>query len=179
MQDSTIVVERVAMPVTAPVHALARRIQGKHADHVVHGVKTVIAALLTWAVVAPWVPQNQPYLAVATAVLMVNASTVYESVRKAAQSVVARIVGLILALVTARLLGPTAGAVTVIALIAVLAGPRRTADDRLQQKNSHSYLLRGPARGPLGSGPGMAVAPCRADDMGGGVTGPEGCRRRR
>jgi hypothetical protein len=41
------------------------------------------------------------------------------------------------------------------------------------------YLLRGPARGPLASGPGMTVAPCRTDDLGGGVTGPEGCRRRR
>ncbi|MGQ5640904.1 MULTISPECIES: FUSC family protein [unclassified Streptomyces] len=150
MQDSTIVVERTAMPVTAPVRALARRIQGKHADHVVHGVKTVIAALLTWAVVAPWVPQNQPYLAVATAVLMVNASTVYESVRKAAQSVGARIAGLILALVTARLLGPTAGAVTVIALIAVLAGPRRTADDRLQIASTAVIALTATAADPMG-----------------------------
>ncbi|WP_435880931.1 DUF6895 family protein, partial [Streptomyces pharetrae] len=31
------------------------------------------------------------------------------------------------------------------------------------------YLLRGPARGPLASGPGMTVAPCRTDDLGGGV----------
>ncbi|MER6625860.1 helix-turn-helix domain-containing protein, partial [Streptomyces sp. NPDC000931] len=28
------------------------------------------------------------------------------------------------------------------------------------------YLLRGPARGPLASGPGMTVAPCRWDDLG-------------
>ncbi|MEU8650415.1 hypothetical protein [Streptomyces sp. NPDC048737] len=41
------------------------------------------------------------------------------------------------------------------------------------------YLFRGPARGPLASGPGMTVAPCRWDDLGGGVTGSEGCRRRR
>jgi hypothetical protein len=41
------------------------------------------------------------------------------------------------------------------------------------------YLLRGPARGPLASGPGMTVAPCRTDDLGGGVTGPGRCRRRR
>jgi hypothetical protein len=41
------------------------------------------------------------------------------------------------------------------------------------------YLLRGPARGPLASGPGMTVAPCRTDDLGGGVTGSEGCRHRR
>ncbi|MEZ0158893.1 hypothetical protein AB8850_13940, partial [Streptomyces griseorubens] len=31
------------------------------------------------------------------------------------------------------------------------------------------YLFRGPARGPLASGPGMTVAPCRWDDLGGGV----------
>ncbi len=41
------------------------------------------------------------------------------------------------------------------------------------------YLFRGPARGPLASGLGMTVAPCRWDDLGGGVTGSEGCRRRR
>lgn len=41
------------------------------------------------------------------------------------------------------------------------------------------YLLRGPARGPLASGPGMTVAPCRSHDLGGGVTGPGRCRRRR
>ncbi|MBB5926300.1 FUSC family protein [Streptomyces echinatus] len=150
MQDSTIVVERTALTVSAPVRALARRFQGKRADHVVHGVKTVIAALLTWAVVAPWVPQNQPYLAVATAVLMVNASTVYESVRKAAQSVGARIAGLIIALAAARLLGPTAGAVTVIALIAVLAGPRRTADDRLQIASTAVIALTATATDPMG-----------------------------
>ncbi|MGJ7021353.1 DUF317 domain-containing protein, partial [Streptomyces griseorubens] len=32
---------------------------------------------------------------------------------------------------------------------------------------SPRYLFRGPARGPLASGPGMTVAPCRWDDLGG------------
>ncbi|MEU5614962.1 IS3 family transposase [Streptomyces sparsogenes] len=41
------------------------------------------------------------------------------------------------------------------------------------------YVLRGPARGPLASGPGMTVPPCRRHDLGGGVTGPAGCRWRR
>ncbi|WP_411575210.1 hypothetical protein [Streptomyces fradiae] len=45
--------------------------------------------------------------------------------------------------------------------------------------SSPRYVCRGPARGPLASGPGMAVAPCRWDDLGGGVTGSEGCRHRR
>ncbi|MGW1916786.1 FUSC family protein [Streptomyces sp. NPDC002076] len=132
------------------MRTLTRRIHGKRADHVVHGVKTVIAALLTWAVAAPWAPEKQPYLAVATAVLMVNASTVYQSVRKAAQSVVARIAGLFLALATARLLGQTAGAVAVIAVIAVLAGPRRTTDDRLQAASTGVIALAATATDPMG-----------------------------
>jgi hypothetical protein len=41
------------------------------------------------------------------------------------------------------------------------------------------YVFRGPARGPLASGPGMTVSPCRRHDLGGGVTGPGRCRRRR
>ncbi|MEU9456742.1 hypothetical protein [Streptomyces sp. NPDC048277] len=41
------------------------------------------------------------------------------------------------------------------------------------------YLLRGPARGLLASGPGMAGPPCRTDDLGGGVTGLERRRWRR
>ncbi|WP_434093614.1 low temperature requirement protein A [Streptomyces albidoflavus] len=41
------------------------------------------------------------------------------------------------------------------------------------------YVFRGPARGPLASGPGMTVASCRSDDLGGGVTGSVGCRHRR
>ncbi|MFF4484302.1 hypothetical protein ACFY1A_46045, partial [Streptomyces sp. NPDC001520] len=31
------------------------------------------------------------------------------------------------------------------------------------------YVLRGPARGPLASGPGMTGPPCRTHDLGGGV----------
>lgn len=41
------------------------------------------------------------------------------------------------------------------------------------------YLFRGPAMGPLASGPGMTVSPCRTNDLGGGVAGPGRCRRRR
>jgi hypothetical protein len=44
---------------------------------------------------------------------------------------------------------------------------------------SPRYVLGGPARGPLASGPGMTGPPCRTHDLGGGVTGPEGCRWRR
>jgi uncharacterized membrane protein YgaE (UPF0421/DUF939 family) len=118
---------------------------------VVHGLKTLIAALLAWGVVAPWAPGGRPYLAVATALLLVNASTVYESVTKAVQSVVARVAGLILALVTARLLGATAAAVAVIVVIAVLVGPRRTSDDRLQIASTAVIALAATAADPVGS----------------------------
>jgi uncharacterized membrane protein YgaE (UPF0421/DUF939 family) len=118
---------------------------------VVHGLKTLIAALLAWGVVAPWASDGRSYLAVATALLMVNASTVYQSVTRAVQSVVARVGGLILALATARLLGATAAAVAVIVVIAVLAGPRRTSDDRLQIASTAVIALAATAADPVGS----------------------------
>lgn len=139
------------MAMTEPIRRLTGRLRTKRADHMVHGAKTLIAALLTWGIVAPWSPEGRPYMAVATALLMVNASTVYQSVTKATQSVVARVAGLILALATARLLGPTAGAVAVIAVIAVLAGPRRTADDRLQVASTAVIALAATATDPMGS----------------------------
>ncbi|MFF7127386.1 aromatic acid exporter family protein [Streptomyces sp. NPDC008240] len=150
VQDSTISRDRTAVTITQLTRTLTRRTRSKRGDHAVHGVKTVIAALLTWAVVAPWAAEHQPYLAVATAVLMVNASTVYQSVRKAAQSVVARVAGLVLALATARFLGSTVGAVAVIAVIAVLAGPRRTTDDRLQVASTAVIALTATATDPMG-----------------------------
>ncbi|MEV6701356.1 aromatic acid exporter family protein [Streptomyces sp. NPDC051453] len=151
VQDSTIHLEGAPMAMAVPMRRLAGRLRTKRADHVVHGAKTLIAALLTWGIVAPWSPEGRPYMAVATALLMVNASTVYQSVTKATQSVVARVAGLVLALATARLLGPTAGAVAVIAVIAVLAGPRRTADDRLQIASTAVIALAATATDPMGS----------------------------
>jgi uncharacterized membrane protein YgaE (UPF0421/DUF939 family) len=151
MQDSTIWLGRTPVPAAGPLRHLAGRIRTKRAGHVVHGTKTLIAAMLTWSIVAPWSPEGRPYLAVATALLMVNAPTVYQSVTKAAQNVVARVAGLILALATARLLGPTAGAVAVIAVIAVIAGPRRTADDRLQVASTAVIALAATATDPMGS----------------------------
>lgn len=52
-------------------------------------------------------------------------------------------------------------------------GPRRRKPGK--GYDYHRHVFRGPARGLLTSGPGMTVAPCRTDDLGGGVTGPEGC----
>ncbi|WP_371794219.1 aromatic acid exporter family protein [Streptomyces sp. NBC_01718] len=137
------------MTTPGPIPRLVGRLRTKRADHVVHGVKTLIAALLTWGIVAPWSTGGRPYLAVATALLMVNASTVYQSVTKAAQNVVARVAGLVLA--AAQLLGPTAGAVAVIAVIAVLAGPRRTAEDRLQIASTAVIALAATTADPMGS----------------------------
>lgn len=86
---------------------LAHRMRSERPGHVVRGAKALIAALLAWGVAAPWSPGGSPYLAVATALLMVNASTVYQSVTKAAQNVVAKLAGLVLALATAWLFGVT------------------------------------------------------------------------
>lgn len=138
------------MPAAMAVRRLARRLRAPRTGHVVHGLKTLIAVLLTWGIAAPWSPGGHPYLAVATTMLMVNASTVYQSVTKAVQSVVGKVAGLVLALATARLLGPTAGAVAVIVVIAVLAGPRRTTDDRLQIASTAVIALAATAGGPMG-----------------------------
>jgi hypothetical protein len=61
----------------------------------------------------------------------------------------------------------------------IVPGDAQSSTARLRLVVFPRYVLRGPARGPLASGPGMTVSPCRSDDLGGGVTGPEGCRRRR
>ncbi|MGV9338811.1 aromatic acid exporter family protein [Streptomyces sp. NPDC003688] len=138
------------MTAAGSMRRITGRLRGRRADRAVHGAKTLIAALFAWGVVAPWAAESRPYVAVATAVLMVNASTVYRSVTKAAQNVAARVAGLVLALAAARLLGPTAGAVAVIAVVAVLAGPRRTAEDRLQIASTAVVALAATAADPVG-----------------------------
>lgn len=50
---------------------------------------------------------------------------------------------------------------------------------RFSAAQSPRYLLRGRARGPLVSGPGMTVSPLSAMTWGVVFTGPERCRRRR
>ncbi|WP_046731789.1 aromatic acid exporter family protein [Streptomyces humi] len=111
--------------------------------------KTLIAASLTWAVTAPWSAHDRPYLAVATALLMVNASTIYRSVTQAARNISTKLAGLLLALTTTQMLGPTAGAVAVIALVAVLAGPRRNTEDRLQSASTAVIALATTATDPI------------------------------
>ncbi|GAA0899244.1 MULTISPECIES: TetR/AcrR family transcriptional regulator [Streptomyces violaceusniger group] len=65
------------------------------------------------------------------------------------------------------------------ALTALVSIGRRHPHLYRQMFGPPRYLFRGPARGPLASGPGMTVPPCRRDDLGGGVTGSERCRWRR
>ncbi|MGW5047886.1 aromatic acid exporter family protein [Streptomyces griseoluteus] len=114
-------------------------------------MKSLTAALLTWGAVAPWVPGGRPYLAVATALIMANGATVYRSVTSAVQSVVAKLVGLTLALVTAWLMGSTMGSVAAIAVIAVVIGPRRAVDDRLQIASTAVVALAATTAAPVGS----------------------------
>lgn len=150
VQRSTISSGPVSMRVSPPAQRLLRRLSALRPGYVVHGVKTLIAALLAWCATAPWAATGRPFLAVATALVMVNASTVHQSVTKAVHSVAARVAGLVLALGTARLLGPTAGAAAVIALLAVLAGPRSAAEDRLQIASTAVIALTATATEPLG-----------------------------
>ncbi|WP_329524893.1 FUSC family protein [Streptomyces sp. NBC_01462] len=151
MQHSTILPERVMAKAAGAMRHLAHRMRSERPGHVVRGAKALIAASLAWGVAAPWSPGGSPYLAVATALLMVNASTVYQSVTKAAQNVVAKLAGLVLALATAWLFGVTAGSVAVIAVVAVLGGPRRRTDDRLQIASTAVIALAATATAPVGS----------------------------
>ncbi|MGW0769448.1 FUSC family protein [Streptomyces sp. NPDC002676] len=151
VQFSTILPEPAPLKVPLLAGRLTRALRARQSPHVVSGAKTLIAALLAWGASESWAPAGRPFLAVATALLMVNASTVHQSVTKAVHSVAARVAGLAVALGAARLLGPTAGAVVVIALLAVLAGPRRTADDRLQIASTAVIALTATTTGPMDS----------------------------
>ncbi|MFI0717377.1 hypothetical protein ACH4SK_43915 [Streptomyces inhibens] len=70
---------------------------------------------------------------------------------KAVQNVVAKMSGLVVAVVTAQLSGATAASVAVISVVAVLAGPRRSADDRLQIASTAVIGLAATATAPVGS----------------------------
>lgn len=66
-----------------------------------HGVKSLIAAVLTWQFVDLWVPGQQQFLGVAAALVMANASTVYSSVVHAVRRVAIRVSGASLAVAAA------------------------------------------------------------------------------
>ncbi|GAA3169158.1 aromatic acid exporter family protein [Streptomyces ramulosus] len=132
------------------MHHLVGRLRHRRPGRLVHGIKASAAALAAWTLAGPVAPDGRAYVAVATALLMANAATVYRSVTNALQSIGAKVLGLVLALLTVRLLGPTAGAIAVIALLTVLAGPRRTAGGRGQVASTAVVALAVMAGDPMG-----------------------------
>ncbi|MEV5988844.1 aromatic acid exporter family protein [Streptomyces sp. NPDC052051] len=150
MQLSTILPGRLPVPSIRRAHHLVSGFRHRRPRQLVYGIKALTAALLAWVIAGPAAPEGRAYVAVATALLMVNASTVYRSVTNALQSIASKVVGLVLALMTVRLLGPTPGAIAVIALLTVLAGPRRTSDGRLQVASTAVVALAAMAGDPMG-----------------------------
>ncbi|WP_405876836.1 hypothetical protein OG762_00930 [Streptomyces sp. NBC_01136] len=114
-------------------------------------VKNVIAAVTTWAVAGLWAAGPPQYLAVATALLMVNAETVYRSVTDALHRVVTRVLGVSLALGAAWLMGSTLGSIVAILGVALVMGGRRMSDDRLQVASTAIVSLTAAAVAPMGS----------------------------
>ncbi|MFG2911197.1 aromatic acid exporter family protein [Kitasatospora sp. NPDC048286] len=113
-------------------------------------VKGLVAALLAWQAASWWLPGQQQYLAVATALVMVNAPTIYRSVTQALRSVAARAGGLSLAVAVVWLLGPAAGSVAAIPAIALVAGGRRGSDSRLQIASTATLTLAAATAVPVG-----------------------------
>ncbi|WP_327371702.1 FUSC family protein [Streptomyces sp. NBC_01217] len=116
-----------------------------------HGVKNLIAALLAWEITTLWIHGERSYVAVATALLMVNASTVYRSVTQAVRSMATRAAGVSLALGTVWLLGSTAGSIAGIVGIALVAAGRRASDNRLQIASTAVLTLTAAAAAPVGN----------------------------
>ncbi|MEU6577350.1 hypothetical protein [Streptomyces sp. NPDC046805] len=129
---------------------------GRAATVLTRGVKGLIAVLLTWVVTSWWLPGEQQYPAVATALLMVNAPTIHRSMTQAVRSVTTRALGLALAAAAAWLLGSTAGSVAAILAIALFAGAgtrpggRWSSDDRLQVVSTAVLALTMAAVAPMG-----------------------------
>ncbi|WP_330455792.1 hypothetical protein OIB37_02285 [Streptomyces sp. NBC_00820] len=118
----------------------------------IQGVKGLIAALLAWEITSWWLPGQQEYTAVATALLMVSAPTVHRSVTQAARSVGTRAAGLSLAAAVVWLLGSTAGSVAAVLAIALFAGAggHRSTDSRLQVVSTAVLALTVAAAAPMG-----------------------------
>lgn len=129
---------------------------GRHA--LVHGTKNLLAALLAWEAATLWIPGESSYVAVATALLMVNAATVYRSVTQAVRSVATRAMGVLLALGTVWLLGSTAGSIAGIVGIALVAAGRRASDERLQVASTAVLTLATAAAAPVGNVVFTAIA---------------------
>ncbi|MFE7266489.1 hypothetical protein ACFU9B_31115 [Streptomyces sp. NPDC057592] len=116
----------------------------------VRTAKVLIAALLAWQAASWWLPGEQRYLAVATALAMVSAPTVYRSVTQALRSVAARAAGLAVALAVVWLLGPAAGSAAAIPAIALVVAGRRGSDGRLQVASTAVLALAAATAVPVG-----------------------------
>ncbi|WP_433455338.1 hypothetical protein ACQPXS_45560 [Streptomyces sp. CA-142005] len=123
---------------------------GRTAAALIQGAKGLIAALLSWQMASWWLPGEQQYPAVATALLMVHAPTIHRSVTQAVRSVATRGAGLSLAAVVVWLLGSTMGIVAAILAIALVAAGRRDSDSRLQIVSTAVLTLTVTAAAPVG-----------------------------
>jgi cell shape-determining protein MreD len=114
--------------------ALGRAVEGpgRERDVLVQIGKSASAAVVAWQVARVGLHSHQPFLAPLAALITVHA-TVYQSVRGAAQHVLAVLAGVLLAFLTARTLGVewySLGLVLVAAL--VVARWQRLGDSALQ-----------------------------------------------
>lgn len=123
-----------------------------------HGAKSVIAALVTWQLIALWLPGQQQFLGVASALLTANASTVYRSVVHAVRRVAIQVSGVSLAVAAAWLFGATAGGIVVVLVVVVVTGGRRNGEDRLQVASTALITLTAAAAAPFGNVAFSAVA---------------------
>ncbi|MFF9571561.1 hypothetical protein [Streptomyces sp. NPDC014685] len=116
----------------------------------VRTAKVLIAALLAWQTASWWLPDEQRYLAVATALAMVSAPNVYRSVTQALRSVATRAAGLSAAVAVVWLLGPAAGSAAAIPAIALVVAGRRGSDSRLQVASTAVLALAAATAVPVG-----------------------------
>src|SRR3954453_15432218 len=91
-------------------------------------VKTVLAAVLAWLLARDVFGLEQPFLAPWAALLTVNA-TVYRTLARGAQQVGATVLGVLLAFVIGNLLGVNAASLSLMLLLAMLAGSSRGLRD--------------------------------------------------
>ncbi|MEU6578829.1 hypothetical protein [Streptomyces sp. NPDC046805] len=141
--------------------AVLRRIgaiRASSGEHILrHVVKSLVAVVLTWQLIALWLPGQQQFLGVAVALAMVNESTVYSSVVNAVRRVVIQVSGVFLAVAAAWMLGATAGAVVAVLAVVLLTatlpcstGGRRNGEDRLQIASTALITLTAAAATPVG-----------------------------
>jgi hypothetical protein len=127
-------IDRALRVVRSRQRALGRAVEGpgRERDVLVQIAKSAGAAVVAWQVARVALHSHQPFLAPLAALITVHA-TVYQSVRGAAQHVLAVLAGVLLAFLAARTLGVewySLGLVLVVAL--VIARWQRLGDAALQ-----------------------------------------------